>query len=635
MRGIRIAQAVCLIAAFSLRLHAEMTISVQVGADERIRSDTLAPIRVVIVNDDVPRKGTVSVELPTVLGKGPQARVSMALAPMARKSAFLYVPAPTSATSRAIVRYENARGREVARVELPVRPVPVDRPVLGFVGEWPRGLPDEEVKGKPVYARARMSPEQVPDRAEGLDMFDAILISPPLRGPLSGHQNQALRDWVLQGGCLIVEASQRTDALRSDDFAELLPFLPQASQEGRLDLLDAKAHLATGTVRRGARVLTESNGYPLVIEGPMGLGRVVCIAVALDQPAVLQWHGLKKFWTDLLGGAGFVFPADEGEAGEAPVPMPNPAAAPGENVPSRKDALARAVNVEEQTGLRLGAVVLLMLIYAVVAGPGDYLLVKRLGRPWLTWITFPAIVLGFTVAAHFGASAWVGGDLSVRHAEGTMVFVDQGVSVRTDLGQVFVPTTKTYTIASLPGAMPVPLQPELQWEAAFALNHDANTVVERIPIWQRRIYHSRMISTEPEPYALTISSSGTKRTATIMNGSERKLVSGTVLWGDHAWPVGQVGPGALVSIELEADAAVPASSVQGRFGPIIRNAAAPASAHPIGRPYDIGRALKQGAVVFGARRLGNSSSPFTVDGESIGSEGTRYVVLLTYGKEGG
>ncbi len=49
--------------------------------------------------------------------------------------------------------------------------------------------------------------------------------------------------------------------------------------------------------------------------------------------------------------------------------------------------------------LSLGFIVLFGLGYLFVIGPLDYFVLRRLGRPMLTWATFPVLAIGFSVAA--------------------------------------------------------------------------------------------------------------------------------------------------------------------------------------------------------------------------------------------
>ncbi len=49
-------------------------------------------------------------------------------------------------------------------------------------------------------------------------------------------------------------------------------------------------------------------------------------------------------------------------------------------------------------------------LYLLFIGPLDYVVLRRLGRPMLTWVTFPVLAIGFSVAAGFVIQAQKAGD---------------------------------------------------------------------------------------------------------------------------------------------------------------------------------------------------------------------------------
>jgi hypothetical protein len=54
-------------------------------------------------------------------------------------------------------------------------------------------------------------------------------------------------------------------------------------------------------------------------------------------------------------------------------------------------------DTEAPDDLPMGLFLLIMLAYLVAIGPVDFILVRMLKRPWLTWITFPCWLLFFYI----------------------------------------------------------------------------------------------------------------------------------------------------------------------------------------------------------------------------------------------
>jgi hypothetical protein len=71
-----------------------------------------------------------------------------------------------------------------------------------------------------------------------------------------------------------------------------------------------------------------------------------------------------------------------------------------------------------------GWVAFLIFLYILAIGPGDYLFLKRVvKRMELTWLTFPAIVIGVSLLAYYAAYRLKGDDLLINKID--VVDVDQ------------------------------------------------------------------------------------------------------------------------------------------------------------------------------------------------------------------
>jgi hypothetical protein len=64
--------------------------------------------------------------------------------------------------------------------------------------------------------------------------------------------------------------------------------------------------------------------------------------------------------------------------------------------------------------LSISWVILLLVALAILLGPGDYIILKRLGRLPLTWVTCTFWIVVFTVFAYYGVQYLRSGDLEMR-----------------------------------------------------------------------------------------------------------------------------------------------------------------------------------------------------------------------------
>ncbi|MEX2016305.1 MAG: hypothetical protein WD873_06665, partial [Candidatus Hydrogenedentales bacterium] len=428
----------CLCASASADVRDDVTLTLWTGAGGAVQSGAVITVQVLARNTgETTYHGHLTAAFP-VDGVHENAAIhALELAPGATKRVNLYVPYHGFA-QQVRVRYEADRGAAV-EVRERVQTIPSSVGVVAAVGALPRGLPPnrQEQPDRQLYARLFLQPEQVPDRAVGLEMFDVIFLAPSLQQPLTSPQARALRDWVLRGGRLFVDASERTAAFEQESLRSWLPYVPTSNAQEHLAALGREAPFTRGR-RTSGEVVLASGDIPLIVRRPFGLGIVTVFAVSPDDPAFIGWSEQETYWRDAFDG---VIPlSDERELLDALTEVVED----DDTAAARR--LAQEVSEESDGSVRLGLVLLLTALYALIAGPGDYWLVRKLGRPQLTWITFPLIVIAFTLAAYFGARWWIGGEFSARYSRVTTYVADAGVALETHVTGIFAPHPETYRI---------------------------------------------------------------------------------------------------------------------------------------------------------------------------------------------
>ncbi len=598
-------------------------ITVLAGAGGYVRQHAITPVQVILQNDESDRKGQVAVAFFQGGNTSMWATRSVELPPNARKRLFVYLPMDRLA-DQIVVRYQTTRGKNLAEIKERLTQVASHRPVVCAVGRFPPGLPPTEVDNRRVYTRLVMRPDQLPDRCEGLEMFDVLLFVPAPYAPLSRPQVEALRGWVLRGGILIVDASQRTDAFRSGTFESLLPFRPGGSQDAFLSLFADEMTFSTGEVRHG-QVLLTSNEWPLVVRSDYGLGSVTCMAVDPTQSAFIEWDNCESLWTSLMGG--WRMKGSEGRDGV--VRAMADSFGSGSNT---ERALAGLVRREPRTGVRLGLILLLTVVYALAAGPGDYWLVKRLGRPQLTWLTFPAIVAVFTVAAYGAANAWMGGTMWASHFSRLLIMPDLETAVRCDVTSLFVPRIEDYAIGHVQPGWLRPIDMPISADDLVIVDHDNERLVHRIPIWSSRVYRTSYETSEYPRIELYLGTEGGNVVATITNYSDLALRNCKIARGMYIWTLGSatLEPGATTSVILDPIVANQHFEDAANIRSNVLNVVPSGTAD--GREFDVRDALSRGATVLTCTTVGanNVRCPLTVNREQRDEMGKQIIQVLTY-----
>ena len=252
---------------------------------------------------------------------------------------------------------------------------------------------------------------QLPDRWIGYEGIDVLVLSTAdygtdPRSTLSRTQAAALHDWVEMGGRLVFCVGSNARRVLGAD-SPLAAFAPgtlnvdratdRLTQTGPLETYVgsskpipghgepiAVAHLidVRGTIEAAA------DDLPLVVHTPRGFGRVVFLATDLDRGPLAEWEDrplligrlldLRPKPSDRSRGSsqGRTFGYDD-MAGQL------------------RSSLDRFADVRS---ISPAWVAVLAVLFILLIGPVDYFLLRKLARrmQW-TWVTFPTMVILFSV----------------------------------------------------------------------------------------------------------------------------------------------------------------------------------------------------------------------------------------------
>lgn len=242
-------------------------------------------------------------------------------------------------------------------------------------------------------------------------------------------QEQAIAQWVLQGGHLLVTSGERLDVLRVPWLAALLPAIPIGLAGRQLAGLPEAVTGTSVTVRPGADV-HPATGPPLSVRWRVGAGVVTLWTVDAFAPAVRVWPGRVALWDEALRARGAPAVAAPDLAYLLPGTSPLPGGA--------------------QTVLAVLSVLYIVAARAVL---------RRSGRVRYGWLGIPA------VAAVFGLTLF-GFGLQARRAGSSVVMLSVvDVIAETDRARVtgYVALVNPYggtaALTAPPGAVLRPTDP--------------------------------------------------------------------------------------------------------------------------------------------------------------------------------
>jgi len=281
--------------------------------------------------------------------------------------------------------------------------------------------------------------EDLPTQWFGYDAVDVLVLTSGsetfIKGLLEdqGKRKEALAEWVRRGGRLVLSAGHNQQFVKS--LLEKMPLLPCAftGSTRLVDRLEEPRAWADEVVEQPLENITiaelgpiqagqnvdvlplddaASRARPVLVQGPVGLGRVLLCTFDVDVPPFTTWAngaGQEQFWR---------------RVGREMAPR-NPSQQQNNGIVSWDDTFELESQLcngletfSEVPVVSFGWVALFILLYIIVIGPLDYLFLKYvLKRMEFAWITFPAIVLIVSGVSYLVAYYLKGNELKINKVD--------------------------------------------------------------------------------------------------------------------------------------------------------------------------------------------------------------------------
>ena len=432
--------------------------------DQVLRPGRLAAIEVTVDNPGISLRGTISV------GSDQQPSVSERTIDVPRgthKSAILYYQvgpyeSDLSVELRAVSQIA------LASAEVSGTVVPPNRTLAVMVGPESWGL-GGHAHDELAVTIAHVDASNLPDRWFGWDSADVVLWPEESGRPATAEQEEALLSWTRLGGHLVVAVGGDGRGL-----GRLREALPADVEAGGSESQSAIVAALTGdrsgagtdpvpvsvlAPRAVAQVLARlAGGGPLVVEGPYGAGRVTLLA--FDPKVALRnvVAGRDGMLARVLALPTFPEEQDRSYYGAGPLDVAGDFV--GEIPPMRP--------------ISLSFLLLFMAAYVLVVGPLDYIVLKRLGRMTLTWVTYPLAIVIFSAIAYTFTSFTKGNEMVVTSVAVTDGVAGQGTSRSTSVTGIFAVERGRYAVGAVdPGGLVsfIPSGPDVTG-AGFLLGSD-------------------------------------------------------------------------------------------------------------------------------------------------------------------
>src|SRR3989449_1208426 len=248
------------------------------------------------------------------------------------------------------------------------------------------------IAARVVHLRA----DDVADSAIALRAFDILVIDDFATDGLTARQRAAIADFVQAGGNLLLGTGASWHKTLAGLPASILPLEPRAT----VTMHRARAvggqniDVAFADAVNGRAWLSEG-AVPLILDRGVGAGIVTLATFDWNQEPFASWIGTKDVLRQVLaravfgaGSSGANYPNGIAFAG------PSPAFGSQPSIASKSNALTPVLG--NLPGLNLPSLQLtagLVLLYVLLVGPVNYLVLGAIRRRALAWITVPLIAV--------------------------------------------------------------------------------------------------------------------------------------------------------------------------------------------------------------------------------------------------
>lgn len=447
----------------------------------------------------------------------------------------------------------------------------------------------------------RLTPEQFPDNAIALEGLNSLYLNSEQALKLAAPQIAALTTWVAGGGHLILAIEQPADVLSTEWLQSLSPFVPESvsqvtvgdaffewlvdeapesvpaigattvhrnlvagSQVGRivlesfayhqapreLDLESAEIPLVLGRQMDG-KVLLDAEGVPLVLSAVRGRGIVTILTFSPEREPFRSWESKTWFWAKLnrLPVAWFDAPRFNNYGGE-----------------SVDGIFGSLIESRQVRKLPVRWLLALLVVYLIVIGPFDHWFLKRINRQMLTWITFPAYVVVFSLLIYFigyklrsGESEW-----NEFHIVDVVPGRDNTMLRGRSYASIYSPAGKRYEVnCQVPGSL---FRAEFTGsggggqelgEASIQYGHSGARAEIFVPVWSSQLYVADWSTQAAQPFRATATMSGGTLDLQLENTGTQNADSIGVIAEGRFFEVDGLSSGRSRSESLELSLGVP------------------------------------------------------------------------------
>jgi hypothetical protein len=423
-----------------------ISMNVTVGYDSFYKGEYWLPVQVTIANSGPAVEGYVEIQVDQGAPQDDAVyHTPVSLPTQSNKRVTLYIQLPTIVSDLDVQLREND-GRLVAetnsgslsraaQAKLLYGVVSSDAGEFAFL---------EDIHGsRPSAAVALLTLDDLPETAVAWQALDVLIFNDTDTSQLTSNQHAALDAWLNNGGQLIVTGGanwQKTAA----SLTALLPVtingsqtvddLPGLQERIGIPFRDPGPYIVATSSLSSGELIFRQDELPLLARQPIGRGAVYFLALDPRLAPLLDWDGSDALWGAIASRV--------------------PASTNWGLGPQNGYAATTAVtSLPSLTLPNILQLIAFLLVYTLVMGPLNYVILKRRNQLERAWITIPALVIIFSGITYFTGFQLRGNDTIINQISVAYSQVDgEQADVYSLLG-LYSPQRNNYDMTLPAGAL--------------------------------------------------------------------------------------------------------------------------------------------------------------------------------------
>lgn len=526
-------------------------LGVKVGIDGVYRNGGLVPVVVTVKNGGADIEG----ELLVATDERGDNRFGIAnyqpvsIASGATKQVTILVPgSELNGTAKAILMQDEQMiaqthlgGQSYSSETMMIGVLAENRDTANFLAVPPKGTFHHDIKVLPMKADA------VPTTVMQLQMIDLLVLNNFALDSLNEQQIKAIRDWTQAGGMLVMaggaQYKKTAGALADLSPVEVTGVTSVQTLAGlKVDktspiALTAPFTVSNGTLKSGKVLYSEGN-IPLMAAHNVGEGKVLYVAYDLAAEPVASWAGNNRLWADtLVKTFGSSLNDKEAEVVGNLWPLTDAA----DRIPSLKMP-------------EVGWFALFFGIYALIAGPVLFFILRRKRKQSYMWVIVPTLSVLAGIAI-FSIGAIQRGTGVKLHQVSYIQLQNNGQAKAHAVTSFFAPRNDDYRLIVKGESLTQPINERYRTDAipkiwTSVLPDQTDIQFRDVEFWSTRKIGTEKIITDAGKIESNLAYENGALTGTVTNNSKYALRDVTISTGMQVQEFPQLAPGSSIEVNL-------------------------------------------------------------------------------------